>query len=185
MNLRPPLLLLLLLPGCSSDLRDYMPLEQGNEWEYVVKWDGDESTEKVRVARSAPVGRLDGWQLEGGMGSCRLAWDGDTLVAAQLADTQYSPPIPLLAPRDRTWSGVVSTPSLRAAGKATLERSSETLTLAGTDHKTAKTVLTLECSGETVQLTTWFFPQMGILRQEQRRGPLLSRDRYIEFVKGP
>jgi hypothetical protein len=179
-----PLVLLFAL-GCSSDVQEYMPLEAGNEWQYVVRTDGDEATQAFRVAGEAPVGTLNGWLIESEMGSCRMAWDGDTLVAAELPDCSFSPPVPLLAPRGTTWNGVVTTATGKNAGSGTLSRSSEKLDVGGRQYESLKTVLTLTVSGETVQLTTWFFPRMGILRQEQRRGPALTRDRYIEHVDGP
>jgi hypothetical protein len=83
------------------------------------------------------------------------------------------------------WSGTVSTPSGQAQATAKLVRVNEKLDVGGRQYQTIKTVLTLESGGEKVQLTTWFFPGMGILRQEQRRGPGLTRDRFVEFVEGP
>ena len=73
----------------------------------------------------------------------------------------------------------------RVAASAILERSTETLTEAGTSYKTLKCVLDLETTDGRIQLTTWFFPGMGIFQQEQRRGPALTRDRKIQFVSGP
>ena len=173
------------LYGCSNDLQDLMPLSMGNSWDYLVRLDGDEATETISVVSEAPVGSVQGFLLESVMGDSRLAWDGDTLVAAELPDSVYSPPIPLLASESQSWSGVVSTATGSATGTATLTLSKENLSIAGRQYSTVKTVLTLLAGGETIQLTTWFFPQMGILRQEQRRGPGLVRDRYVEFVKGP
>ncbi len=171
--------------GCSSDVQEYMPLAEGNTWEYVVRTDGDETTQTVKTVRAAPVGDVTGWLMESEMGAFRLAWDGDTLIAAELPDNIYSPPIPLLAPRGVQWSGTVTTPTGRTTATARLERGSEKLDVGGRQYQTIKTVLTLNAAGERVQLTTWFFPRMGILRQEQRRGPGLTRDRYVEFVEGP
>jgi hypothetical protein len=177
--------LLLFALGCSSDVQEYMPLGAGNEWQYLVRTDGDETTQTFRVVREAPVGTLTGWLIESEMGACRMAWDGDTLFAAELADSAFSPPIPLLAPRGAEWKGVVSTATAKDAGTARMARSTEKLDVGGRQYECAKSVVTLTVSGETVQLTTWFFPRMGILRQEQRRGPALTRDRYIEHVDGP
>lgn len=185
---RPALLSALcmaLTVGCSSGIRDYMPLGPNDEWEYEVHIDFVASTEMLRVARPAPVGSIEGWLLESGMGDSRMAWDGDVLLAAELAGTVYAPPIPLLATGDKAWRGVVMTTSSRTAGTARLQRSDEKLHVGIRDYDCAKTVLTLESSGETVQLTTWFFPGLGILRQEQRRGPQLERDRLLVFVSGP
>jgi hypothetical protein len=162
-----------------------MPLGEGNTWEYVVRLDGDETTQTVKTVRRAPVGDADGWLLESQMGSFRLGWDGDVLLAAELPDSSYSPPIPLLAPQRTEWSGTVSTPTGRSAATAKLVRTNERLDVGGRQYQTIKTVLTLDSDGEKVQLTTWFFPGMGILRQEQRRGPGLTRDRFVEFVEGP
>ena len=177
-------LLLLVLWGCGGDLHDYMPLNEHSQWEYIVRLDTDEVPVTWKVAGRAPVGAIEGWEIASDMGTSRLGWKGDDLLASELAGTVYSPPVPLLADGPRSWKGVVTTAGQKTAGSATLVRSAESLDVGGKSYESIKTVLTLDCGGETVQLTTWFFSGLGILRQEQRRGPALTRDRYIEFVSG-
>ena len=141
--------------------------------------------ETVSVVDRAPVGGTKGYLLHSGMGDCRMAWDRDRLVASQLAGTLYSPPIPLLARNGTSWSGVVVTPSGKTAGHATVALANEKLDVAGRQYETIKTVVNLVVGTDRAQLTTWFYPGLGILRQEQRNGPALTRSRYIEFVSGP
>lgn len=179
------LLLALLLVGCGAKTRDYFPLQLGNKWTYEVTIDNDVEIIDLTVAEEAPVGDHQGYLLQSEMGDSRLAWDGDTLLAAELAGTRYSPPIPLYAPDGTDWSGVVQAESKQVAGKATVSRSEEELVVGGRSFQTVKCVLTLDSGEDHIQLTTWFYAGMGILRQEQRSGPALERDRNIVFVSGP
>ena len=175
----------LLLVGCRSSTQDYFPLAQGNVWNYVVSLDGDIAYQELRVVGRTAVGPHNGWLLESDMGDSRLAWDGDRLIAAEMAGVRYSPPIPIFAPDGERWSGVVRTAGTRHESTATVATSNEMLDVAGRSHQTVMCVVTLESSDGPVQLTTWFFEGMGILRQEQRSGPLLTRNRKIDFVSGP
>lgn len=144
--------------------------------------DGDESVEEIVVKERAPVGALPGWALDSSMGRSRLAWDDGTLYAAELAGTVYSPPIPLFAPKEASWSGTVVTPRTRSKGTATLKRANDDLTVGGKRYKTVRTTLTLKSGNDKIELTTWFYPDLGILRQEQRSGEKLLRNRRIDFV---
>jgi len=178
-------LLLVFVFGCGDSVEEYMPLGEGNRWTYEVRLDADYFDADMTVERAASVGSARGWLLASDLGQCRMAWSDGELIAAELAGTTYAPPVPLFAESGREWSGVVTTPTTKSAATARLQRSKEDLKIAGRTYGTVKCVLTLEGSGEKTQLTTWFFPGLGILRQEQRSGPALTRDRRIDFVSGP
>jgi hypothetical protein len=162
-----------------------MPLEKGNAWVYDVRIDATPSVVNLKVDGEAPVGDVSGWLLTSEMGNSRMAWEGDQLIAAELAGTTYWPPIPILAPNETKWEGVVGTPTTKQAGKAVVSRSAEELKVGGRAFKTVKCVVDMTVGEETIQLTTWFFPDRGIMRQEQRSGPGLTRDRFLECVSGP
>lgn len=176
---------LLLLVGCGSNTQDNFPLAEGNEWNYVVRLDGDIAYQQIRVVGRSAVGPHNGWLLESDMGDSRLAWDGDTLLAAEMAGVRYTPPIPIFAPDGESWSGVVRTAEDEYEATATMETSRKKLDVAGRPHQTVMCVLTLDAGEEPIQLTTWFFEGLGILRQEQRSGPNQERNRRIDFVSGP
>lgn len=162
-----------------------MPLERGNHWQYEVRIDTTPQVADVRINEAAPVGSLSGWLLESDMGNSRMAWEGDVLYAAELAGTTYWPPVPIFGPDKTEWKGVVATATTKVAGSASLTKSEEDLEYGGRKFKTIKCVLDFSAAEDRIQLTTWFFPDKGILRQEQRSGPGLTRDRYIECVSGP
>ena len=175
----------LLLLGCGGTPQDYFPLADGNVWNYVVSLDGDVAYQELRVVGRTAVGPHNGWLLESDMGDSRLAWDGETLLASEMAGVRYSPPIPIYARDGARWSGVVRSAGARREATATVETSNEELTLQGRPHQTVRCVVTLDSGDRQVELTTWFFEGLGILRQEQRSGPLRERNRLIEFVSGP
>ena len=166
-------------------MQSYMPLEKGNTWTYDVRVDATPTVVNLTVKEEAPVGSVSGWLLESEMGESRMAWDGDTLLAAELAGTTYWPPIPIFATSGTEWKGVVATATTKVSGSAKVAKSSEELTVGGRVFKTVKCVLDLDASGDRIQLTTWFFPDRGIMRQEQRSGPGLTRDRFLECISGP
>ena len=178
-------LLALLVFGCGGGEDRYLELHKGAKWTYVVSMDGDEVIQEITVRGRAPVGEYSGWLVDSAMGQSRLAWDGGTLYAAELAGTTYSPPIPLFANKPTTWSGVVSTSKSSTKGSADLSRKNENLVQGGKTYATAKTTLTLKTGKDTVELTTWFYQDLGILRQEQRSGAGMLRNRRIDFISGP
>lgn len=178
-------LVLLLVAGCGSGVQTYMPLDEGNKWTYESRIDSVFGVTDLEVTSRAPVGRNSGWKLEGDMGTSRLAWVGDSLLAAELAGTTYSPPIPIFARDKSLWNGTVSTTKSLSAATARLARSTEKIKVGGREFSTIKCVLDLKVQDDHIQLTTWFFPGMGIIRQEQRSGPGLTRDRFLECISGP
>ena len=179
------LLATVLLVGCGQSVTDYFPLKVGTKWTYEVTIDNVVEVIDITVAERAPVGEYDGFLLTSAMGDSRLAWNGDVLLAAELAGTRYSPPIPIFAEANTGWSGVVQTEGVQVAGTATLSVESDTIENAGRDFETVVCVLNLESGDEALQLRTWYYPGLGILRQEQRSGRTLERDRKIDFVSGP
>lgn len=176
---------LLLAAGCGSDTQNLFPLAEGNSWNYVVSLDGDIAYQELSVVGRTAVGPHNGWLLESDMGDSRLAWDGERLLASEMAGVRYSPPIPIYAPDGERWSGVVLTAGSDKRATATIATSNAELNVAGRPHQTVMCVLTLDSGDGQVQLTTWFFEGLGILRQEQRSGPALTRNRKIDFVSGP
>ena len=179
------LILVACAAGCGGGTTSYMPLAKGNHWVYLVTIDPESTYQDLRVVREASVGSTRGWLLESEMGDCRLGWQGGILLAAELGGTAYSPPVPLFAEDGAKWQGVLATATVSTAATATMRRTNESLDVAGRKYRTVKCVLDLQSSQGPLQLTTWFFPGMGILRQEQRSGPALVRDRRIDFVSGP
>lgn len=178
-------LLALAALGCGGGSQTYMPLAEGNTWTYEVRVDSVTSVSDLKVTERVAVGRHSGWRLTGAMGDSRLAWAGDSLLAAELAGTNYWPPIPIFANDGTLWNGAVVTATSRSAATAKLTRGTETLKVGGREFKTVKCVVDLKVQDEHIQLTTWFFPGKGVMRQEQRSGPRLTRDRFVECISGP
>lgn len=175
----------LALAGCGDSVPDYFPLDEGNQWTYNVDSDGGGESESMRVERKVPVGPYDGWLVGGDRGESLLAWHRGTLYASELGGTQFDPPLPLFSRAGAAWEGQATTPFGNKAGRASIKQSEVELKVGGQSYLTERSVVDLKTSGGRTQLTTWFFPRMGILRQEQRSGPALTLDRRISFVSGP
>ncbi|MCH7904384.1 MAG: hypothetical protein IH944_07430 [Armatimonadetes bacterium] len=174
-----------LLIGCSQSHSRMMPLEQGNTWTYAYNSTYEEVVAEVRVSRKVAVGPVYGWELSSLMGESHLAWQGSELIAAQMAGTRFQPPIPIYASESTSWAGTAITNGEEYSARATLTVSEETLDVGGTRHETIKTTLDIDIAGEPLQLMTWFARDIGIVRQEQRRGTPLTFDHSIEFLSGP
>ncbi|MBL8066377.1 MAG: hypothetical protein JNM34_11045 [Chthonomonadaceae bacterium] len=169
--------------GCAPGDHRYFPLAVGNKWSYSVKEDFSSRVEDLEVVRRVPVGRWSGFELKGNSGSSRLAWDGSTLWAAELASQSFDPPLPLFSRGPISWQGTTLVQGKRRKAEAQLQVMTDKYRYAGREQDTVLTTLSLTENGRTVQLETWFSEHVGILKQEQRTND--RRDRRIEYLSGP
>lgn len=165
-----------------------MPLSKNGRWTYTVQLGFRSSVAEVRTAGRVPVGNQSGWRLIGSQGTTSLAWSGSTLLASELASSQYNPPIVLLDPRlrgegKRTWRGQIITAGKSQDAEATLTQSIEKRGIGGRSWRTIRTQHEIKFSGRTLELITWFAPDLGILRQEQRLDDKLTHS--LEWLSGP
>lgn len=160
-----------------------MPLEAGRAWTYTFRTGFQTFVETVTVGDAVAVGPVMGRTLSGPMGTSRLAWRGDLLVASRLAGTAFDPPIPIgvqtsAKEASRTWHGRIEAFGISRGAHAALKLSRERLAVGGMKVQTVKTELTIVAKGSVasgsvpgatrIEVTTWFRPGVGIVRQEQR-----------------
>jgi hypothetical protein len=185
MRLLLPLLIAISLVGCGSG-NDLMPMQSGSSWTYTTFNGFETYFEPVKVVRRIAVGGSDGFELQGPLGICRLAWSGKRLIGEQLGSVRFDPPITLLAPGLKTaipWSGSVMRLTGTVEGQAELTQADESITVGTQAFKTTKTTLILTAKGQKIELVTWFSPGYGIVRQEQHTDGRLNLS--LERISGP
>lgn len=182
------LLAILLLSGCQRGTQsDLMPLNVGSEWKYSVSGKFAKYVEPLRINREVGVAGTQGVELTGPLGVSAVAWKKGVLYADRLAGTSFSPPIPLLAADSHVvdYKGTASWPvagSVKVAARLTHEP--QKLKLDAREYETVKARLQLVLDeSRSIELTTWFAPGVGIIRQEQRTGGEL--DIRIDYLSGP
>lgn len=175
----------LLLGGCASSPRTLMPLEADAGWEYRVRSGFVDVVRPLEVAGPAAVGSVQGMRLSGPMGVSTLAWQGSQLLAGQLAGTRYEPPLPLLDLRtpQLEWKGDAYGPEGKQSAQATIEMDRETIQVLGREVATRRSVAQVRIGSTTGELTTWFAPGRGVVRQEWREGARLML--AMDALSGP
>lgn len=164
---------LLACASCSHPRTDLMPLAVGEQWGFAVRSAQNSIAASLKVTRKAAVGGVEGFEISGPSGISRLAWIGGDLKASVLSGTRFMPPITLLtstvSKTPVTWSGKVSTPLHSWTGTAENLISKADLKVAGRNVDTIRSDLVITLANQTkMTLTTWYAPEMGIVRQEQR-----------------
>jgi len=161
-----------------------MPLDQGATWTYQCNPGLVSRVEQFEITRSVPVGKSTGVALTSKLGTTTLAWQGNQLVAGELAGSEFFPPIPLFAPLSSNdslaWKGKIRTAGVISSASGSL-KSIQTDEKIGTRTVSAtETTLTLQDGKNSHELMTWFSAGLGIVRQEHRiNGSLVNRIRYI------
>lgn len=156
-----------------------MPLDRGRTWTYSLYNGLQTYIEPVEVQGPVAVGSGQGAVLSGPMGTSRLGWSGDTLLAARLANSGFSPPIPLAViaggkgEAKRKWRGTIEAFGIKRDAFATLTQTTERRSRGGERYMTTKTELQIQAQEETgrptaIEVTTWFRPGIGIVEQVQR-----------------
>ncbi len=171
--------------GCDGP-PDLMPLEPGRSWTYTVFTGFEKYVEPMKLVRSVAVGDAQGFELKGTFGSARLAWSGTRLVADRLGSARFDPPIPLLvldAKGPIAWRGSLDKLSGHGTASATLTQENETVNVGSQPYKSTKSTLSIQSGSTKIELTTWFAPGYGIVRQEQRTNG--RQNLSIELLSGP
>jgi len=149
------------------------PLAVGRSWSYMVNSVFETSrVEEVKVLRKVPVGDVSGYELGGPMGQSRIAWKDGVLIAQQLPNATFNPPVPMLvagaANANRTWKGMIGAGGRGTQATATLVQEPDKQQLAGQTVQMTKSTLTVLTAGNKIELITWFQKGEGPVRQEQR-----------------
>lgn len=151
--------------GCKRTGQEF-PLAVGKSWSYMVGvW--AKRAEEVRVLRRVSVGGVDGFELGGPMGESRIAWKGDTLIAEQLPNATFNPPIPLLvsgvSKARREWSGMIGSMGKGRRATAVLIQEPE-----DKKSRVLMNTLTIMAEGSKIEFVSWYRPGEGPIKQEQR-----------------
>lgn len=178
----------LFLVGCRPADTSLMPLRSGEHWAYVVQNARQSLVGDVSVIRPVAVDGIGGWELQSPSGISRMGWDSGTLKASMLSGTRYTPPIFLLVAdpvgKSVNWKGTVATPlhAFNANGSMTWQR--QDVQLGGKTFHTIREDCQIKLeTGTSIALTTWFSPEVGIVRQDQRTNGIQVL--ALEHLSGP
>ena len=182
--MRSPLLLaigLVLASGCSRG-PDLMPLEVGRTTTYTITAGLQRYVERVEVVDEIPVLGTTGYELAGPMGKSRIAWKDGVLWAKETANARFSPPIPIAMKqgKERSWAGEIEMLGQKRKATATLTQTDEKIQLGSRKIDTVLSVLKVDLPKDVFELSSWFQPGFGLVRQEQRNsGNLIVRTELL------
>ena len=165
----------MLLVGCGSSDR-LVPLSVGKKWDYNFRWGVAQETGTLEVVREVPVANATGWELRSPMGVLRLGYEGDKLVADQLADAFFVPSLPIGLPvgHKAVWRGWMTSHAGRKAARAVISSDSTKSKVSGRDRTVTQTTVVMNSEGVETTLTTSFAPGDGIVDQEQVNGGMVA-----------
>lgn len=160
----------LALGGCAK--QDLFPLEVGHVVTVEVRTGlGVSGIEQMTVTRELSVAGTTGYEVSGPRGTSRLAWKGDALVAESFPNARFQPPLTILVSGDTTavrhWKGSVIHLGVATDAVATLTQSEVDDRLGSRKVKALQTVLEIQTSDKTLEITSAYTPQVGLLRQRQ------------------
>lgn len=152
-----------------------MPLEVGQRKTYSVRTPYVTYVDTLRVVGPVSVGGSAGVEISGRMGLVCLAWRGDELIADRLHGTRADPPAILALARtekvEREWKGSIVVNGTARTVHAVLRQKPEQVQVGSRNLPGVRSELTLRPSGwPPIELTSWFVPGRGLVRQEQRTG---------------
>lgn len=176
---------LILLTGCASRT-DHFPLRVGDAWVYEVQGGFIAGADELKVTGTTTIQGQTGYVLEGAFGPARLAWSGNTLLAEDLANTRFKPPIPILVEDtgkpEREWRGAMVTMGKLVNATATLAQEAKPLDLGSRKYQAIHALLSITAPGSEIEVSVWYAKGIGPVRWEQRvnRGQVLR----AEYVSG-
>jgi len=162
-----------------------MPMEAGRTLKYVVRSGFDTRVEAVTVARRLTVAGTDGYEMKGPLGVSRVAWKDGVLLAEATSNAWFRPAIPLVAEdgKDRTYHGRIEVLGKESPANATLTHKTEKIEVRNRRVSTTLATLTVKVPKGTIELTTWYQPGIGVVRQEQRTNG--QRVVQMQLLSGP
>jgi hypothetical protein len=179
-----------LLGGCSSGERLF-PMQVGNTWTYQVKNGMAEFVQPVKLVRTVPVNGVEGYELSSPMGFSRLAWKDRVLYGSVFSNLRANPPIPMLdARRDKTelkWKGRVFFSGKPYDALGELQQEPFKKDAQGRERKGIRTTLTIQFDGKSMEIQTWYVPNVGPISQVQRtfEGRTERFDVSLDLLTGP
>ena len=183
MNRWPLLAFALLVVGCRDKSTDLMPLKVKNEWQYLVRPGLQKYTDTLKVTREISVANVQGYELAGQMGVCRMAWKNGKLLTNEMANARFVPPLPLYSYRKKEpWTGWVYSLNKKEPARGEVTYEPQKLEVSGRKISTIRSTASLKIMNRQVELTTWFEAGVGIVQQEQRTNNEL--DVSIQLIRG-
>ncbi|MCW5941271.1 MAG: hypothetical protein KIS66_03510 [Fimbriimonadaceae bacterium] len=157
--------------GCGKR-SEHFPLRVGDARVYEVEGGFVAGADEVRVADTTTILDHPGFALEGAFGPARVAWVGDTLLAEDLANTRFRPPIPILVEDlgkpEREWRGAMVTMGRLLNATATLVQEPKTLDLGSRKYQTIHALLSISAPGTEIEVSMWYAKGIGPVRWEER-----------------
>lgn len=180
-------MVLLAVAGCRFPTSDYMPLTVGQKWSYLVVSPQIKLSPELVVEQTCAVGGFKGFELSGPLGRSRLAWTDSRLIASQLGQTRFDPPVVLLDPDVPTKPILreitVSTPLAIVKATAKLTEEHKTIDVNGLHQPCIKTSLRITISNHNLDLFTWWVRGRGVVQQVQRTDG--NQDVAMTLLDGP
>jgi len=171
--------------GCSGG-SNYMPLEEGREWKYLVSTPGGSSVARLKVEEQVRVGLTTGWRVSGNSGENRMAWKGGELIASELTATRFEPPIVILKPSTNEsnwqWKGKIRSRGTYLEATAECSQRPDKVKVAGNERSCLLSTLRLTFGESTIELRSWFQSGVGVVRQEQHVDGRLTT--ALEWIGG-
>lgn len=171
--------------GCSGG-SNYMPLEEGREWKYLVSTPGGSSVARLKVEEQVRVGLTTGWRISGNSGENRMAWKGGELIASELTATRFEPPIVILKPSTNEsvwqWKGKIRSRGTDLDATAECSQKPDKVKVAGNERSCLLSTLRLTFGESTIELRSWFQSGVGVVRQEQHVDGRLTT--ALEWIGG-
>jgi hypothetical protein len=159
--------------GCSKDTALF-PLDVGRSTRYVVRTGMVEFVAPLQVKGKVAVAGTEGAELQGPLGTYRVAWKGGVLLAERLGGTRFRPAIPLLvagAPNaKKSWSGAIGYAGEVVKATAELEQQPSTISLGTKKFDCTEVRVVAKLPSTEIELVTHYAEGIGIIRQEQRVG---------------
>lgn len=161
-----------------------MPLREDHKWQYLVRTGLLNLPDSVKVTRRIAVADVDGYELASDLGVSHLAWRKARLITDQMAGARFTPPLPIFAPNEGAvpWQGWIYSGDKREPAKGTVSHTSTKLDVLGRQVETIRSDVFLKVSARRVQLSSWFEPGVGMVRQDQLTNGRL--DATIELLGG-
>lgn len=174
MRLVAACLALACMVGCGGGTQSWWPLRVGSVRSFSLVRGATTIVADWKVEREAPVGAQSGFQLSSPVGTSLLAWDGNRLVASQLAGTRYEPPIPILVEGEATWKGTVAAGGKSAPGTAVVVGKAGKSRHPVFGVRTLEVVATIRSEGQARVVETTYAHRVGLVTQSHRTDDTLD-----------
>jgi predicted small lipoprotein YifL len=172
-----------LMGGCGQGGPSYLPISENREWTYATRTAFNKPNSSIKVGPKIAVGKIEGRVLLGDLGESRVAWDGPVLIASQLANARFNPPIPMFredklpaSKKQREeefvvvdrWKGKMDSFDQSRLATAALSQRRTVIEVLGKKTNVVESLLMITLGKSEIEIRTLFERGKGIVKQEQR-----------------